>query len=137
MQLLNPFTADKTAQIESLCADITQRIGRKVTPEYGETEDGEYHDVALCVDSLPTGAWGTPGPLTTILTGPLDLGGGFTVMRADGSALADRAEFGDALKAARFAGVREYRAMCDGALQPVVRTPRAYREGSAIAQSRG
>ncbi|VTU29922.1 hypothetical protein [Variovorax sp. PBL-E5] len=116
MQVPHPFNDRQTAKLEALCADMTQRIGRKVTPEYGETDDGDYRDVALCIDSLPAGAWGKPGPLVTLLAGPHVARDGFTVMGADGVAVVDNIAFEEALKAARFAGVREYRAMCEGAL---------------------
>jgi hypothetical protein len=107
------FTPVQQAAIEALRRDLTQRTQRTVTAEYGSTDCGQ-HWAALCVDSLPEGSWGVPGPLVSVLVGT-GISGAAT-MGADGSALADGVDFNEAVKTARLAGVREYRAMRKGAM---------------------
>jgi hypothetical protein len=99
---------DTRATIDALCKELTRRVRRTVTAEYGQTECAQYHDAALCVESLPEGSWGTPGPLVSILAGP-GVPGGFAVLAADGSPVIEGVPLDQAVQAARLAGVREYR----------------------------
>ncbi|MDQ0591355.1 hypothetical protein [Variovorax paradoxus] len=110
-QMHNPadFTADQRNRIEALRRDLVQRTHRTITTEYGATDCGQLW-AALCVESLPEGAPGTPGPLVSILVGS-GIPVGAAVMGADGSSVEPSAEFAEAIKAARFAGMREWRAM--------------------------
>jgi hypothetical protein len=103
------FTAEQRNHIEALRRDLMQRTQRTVTTEYGATECGQQW-AALCVETLPLGAPGTPGPLVSILVGP-GVPQGAAVMGADGSAVEPSADFHEAIKAARFAGMRTWRAM--------------------------
>ncbi len=113
MQLQTSFDDIQRASIETLRKDLTRRIQRTVTAEFGATDDGLVFDVALCVESLPFGSWGTPGPLVSFVKAQGREGLG--LMAPDGSVLADGLCTIDAVKAARFAAVREYRAMTKGA----------------------
>jgi hypothetical protein len=117
MQLQYAFTTAHRAAIEALRCDLTRRVQRTVTAEYGETEDGTFHDVALCVESLPAGAWGEPGVLVSILTGAGIGGDGFVVLAAAGDPLADGVDLAHAVQSARFTAVRQYREMAKGALK--------------------
>lgn len=107
------FTDAQRSAIEALRMDLTRRTQRTVMTEYGSTDCGQ-HWAALTVDSLPAGAWGVPGPLVSLLVGTGISGA--AAMAADGSPLADDVDFAEAVKAARFAGVREYRAMRKGTM---------------------
>jgi len=111
------FTDTHHAAIDVLCRDITRRVQRTVVADYGHTDDEGTHDVALCVDSLPAGAWGTPGVLVSILTFPDVARSGYSVLAADGSLLADGVEFMEALGTAKLAAVRQYRKLSVGALK--------------------
>lgn len=111
MQMNNAadFTADQRSHIEALRRDLVQRTRCAITTEYGASDEGQQW-AALCVESLPVGAWGRSGPLVSILVGPgipMDA----AVMGADGSSVEPGAEFAEAIKAARFAGMRTWRAM--------------------------
>ena len=110
MQLQSSFNDRQRADIESLRKELARRIQRTVTADYGQTECGLYHDAALCVESLPAGSWGHPGPLVSILAGP-GVTGGFTVLAADGSPVVEGVALGHAVQAARFEAVRRYRGM--------------------------
>ena len=107
------FTPAARVAIDDLCKDLTRRIQRAVRVNYGQTDCGLYYDAALCVASLPEGAWGQPGPLFSILAGPA-LPDSYVVMGADAAPLTERVGLAQAVKAARFAGVRRYRKMVEG-----------------------
>ena len=104
------FTDAHRATIADLCKELTRRVQRTVTADYGQTECGQYHDAALCVESLPAGSWGHPGPLVSILAGP-GIPEGFVVLAADGSPVVEGVALGHAVQAARFEAVRRYRGM--------------------------
>lgn len=116
MQPQTTFTASHRAAIAALCCDLTRRLQHPVTVEYGATDDDRFHDAALCVEELPVGSWGSPGPLVSILAGP-GIGAGLAVMAADGSSLADGVDLGHAVQAARAAALQQFRSVTDGALQ--------------------
>jgi hypothetical protein len=99
--------------IDDLCKDLSRRIERTVRADYGMTDCGSYHDAALCVQSLPDASWGQPGPLVSIVAGP-GSPGGFVVLAADGSPLAEGVDLGQAVRTARMAGVRRYRQVVKG-----------------------
>ena len=103
-----PFAPAARAVIADLCKELTRRVQCTVTADYGQTECGQYHDAALCVESLPAGSWGHPGPLVSILAGP-GVPGGFAVLAADGSPVVEGATLGRAVKAATTEAVRGYR----------------------------
>jgi hypothetical protein len=109
MNNIADFTSDQRNRIEALRLDLVQRTHRTITTEYGATDAGQLW-AALCVESLPAGAPGTPGPLVSILVGP-GIPIEAAVMAADGSSVEPGAEFAEAIKAARFAGMRTWRAM--------------------------
>lgn len=117
MEQQSIFTNTHHATIGALCRDLTRRVQRTVVADYGHTDDGGEHDVALRVDSLPAGAWGSPGVLVSILAGPNVTRYGYSVLAADGSLLADGVEFTEALTTAKFAAVRQYRQLSGGALR--------------------
>ncbi|OUM02851.1 hypothetical protein A8M77_09660 [Variovorax sp. JS1663] len=108
------FTPSDRAAIDALRMDLARRTHSAIVAEYGSTEDGQFHDAALSIQSLPSGSWGRPGPLVTILAGPGIGGAGFAVMGADGSALAEGVDLTEALSGARSEGVRRYRKMSQG-----------------------
>ncbi len=112
MQMNNTadFTADQRSHIEALRRDLVQRTHCTITTEYGASDDGQQW-AALCVESLPEGAWGRPGPLVSILVGPGIPMDAAAVMGSDGSSVEPGAEFAEAIKAAKFAGMRTWRAM--------------------------
>ena len=99
------FTSDTQATIAALCSDLTQRIKRKVTADYGATDCGRLHDVALSLadDSLPY-------PLASILAGP-GIPDGFAVLGSFDDTAAEGMSLADAVNTARFEAVRNYRAM--------------------------
>mgnify|MGYP003580991434 CR=1 FL=1 len=66
--MLTAFTNAQQTQIEALRADLTRRIQRTVTVEYGEDDHGGLW-AALNVETLPSGTWGRPGTLVSILAG--------------------------------------------------------------------
>jgi hypothetical protein len=117
MQLQSAFTAHRAA-IEALRKELTRRVQRTVTIDYGATDDGREHDATFVVEELPEGALGRPGPLVSILTGPGIKGDGFVVMGSDGATLAEGVSLDRAVQSARFAAVREYRTQAEGALAP-------------------
>ena len=86
--LATAFTPFHRAAIDNLRKELIRRTHRSIVAEFGATEDGQFHDVAMCVEELPIGARGRPGPLVSILTG---IGGdGFAVMQHAGSACGKR-----------------------------------------------
>lgn len=91
------FIPAHRAAIESVCLQLSGQYGLTFIAEYGQTECGQFHDAALCVDE--DGACGSP--LVSLITGPGIAGDGFAVMGADGSSLADRATFTKALRVAQ------------------------------------
>ena len=107
------FTTTQRAGIEVLCHDLGQRINQAVTAEYG-TDEGQ-HWAALCVESLPLGSFGQPGPLVSILAGA-GVAGDAAVMGCDGSAVGTARDFADAIETARDAGILAYGAMAVGAM---------------------
>jgi hypothetical protein len=110
MQSQTTITPAARALIADLCKELTRRVQRTVTVDYGQTECGQYHDAALCVESLPAGSWGHPGSLVSILARP-EIPGGFAVLAADGSPVVEGVALGQAVQAARFEAVRRYREM--------------------------
>lgn len=108
------FTDTQRAAIEALREALSASTAARVVVEYDST-DCDQHWAALCVEELPAGSWGDPGPLVSVLTGN-GVPGGVAVISAAGVRLFEGGEFGEAIKAARFAGVREYRAMRKGTL---------------------
>jgi hypothetical protein len=104
------FTPAARVVIDDLCKDLTRRIQRTVKADYGQTDCGQVHDVALCVESLPEVAQRHPGPLVSILAGP-GVAGDFVVLGADGAPVAEGIGLGHAVTAARLSGVRSYRKM--------------------------
>ncbi|WP_208511949.1 hypothetical protein [Variovorax paradoxus] len=107
------FSTTHQRQIESLRATIARRIQRAVTLEYG-TDDQGGSWAALNVETLPYGSYGHPGMLVSILAGS-GVEGEAAVMSADSGTIANGVSMSEAVKAATFAGVREYRAMSRGA----------------------
>jgi hypothetical protein len=105
-----PFTPAARVVIADLCKELTRRVQRTVTADYGQTECGRYHDAALCVESLPADSWGHPGPLASILAGP-GIPAGFVVLGADGTPVVEGVALGYAVKAARRSAMRRYRGM--------------------------
>lgn len=83
-----------------------------MTAEYGMDEG--QHWAALCVETLPKGAWASPGPLVSIVLGA-GASGHVGLMSADGAAVSGGLSCDDALKSARLIGIREYQAMRVGA----------------------
>jgi hypothetical protein len=127
MTAIQSFTASQVASIEALCCDLSACTGHLVTSEYGSTDCGQ-HWAALCVEELPAGSWGFPGPLVSIVTGsgvPAVLGvlgrseapRGFGVLGASGVALADGVTFEEAMQTAQTGAVLEWSGMTEGALQ--------------------
>lgn len=110
---MNSFTLNEQAAIEGLRLDLTQRTHATLVTEYGQTDCGQSW-AALCVDGFPKGIEGPTGPLVSILVGSGVLGTA-ALMAADGSSMAADLQFPDALKFARIAGIREFRAMRKGA----------------------
>lgn len=104
------FTPAARVAIADLCKELTRRVQCAVTAEYGHTECGQFYDAALCVESLPAGSWGRPGPLVSILAGP-GVRGGFAVLAADGSPVIEGVALEHAVQAARFEAVRSWAAM--------------------------
>lgn len=109
-----PFTPAARVVIDDLCKDLARRTQRIVTADYGQTDCGEFHDAALCIESLPADAEGHPGPLVSVLAGP-SIPGGFVVLGADGAPVAEGVALGHAARAARLAAMRSYRRMVRGA----------------------
>jgi hypothetical protein len=107
--MLTAFTNAQQTQIEALRADLTRRIQRTVTVEYGEDDHGGLW-AALNVETLPSGTWGRPGTLVSILAGA-GVNGEATVVAADFSTVTSGVSMLEATKAATFAGVRAYRAL--------------------------
>jgi acyl-coenzyme A synthetase/AMP-(fatty) acid ligase len=105
MQATTAFSPAARAFIADLCNDLTKRLKCPVSADYGQTECGEVHDVALCVESLPAGSWGRPGPLASILTGP-GIPGGFVVLDAQGVPTVDGVQLEAAVQAAKSQAVR-------------------------------
>ena len=73
-----------------------------MTADYG-TDEGQ-HWAALCVESLPLGSLGHPGPLVSILAGA-GVAGNAAVMGADGAAIGTAGGFAEAIETARDAGM--------------------------------
>ncbi|MET3461429.1 hypothetical protein [Variovorax atrisoli] len=113
MTTIASFTAVQRDRIELLRRELTDRTHARVVVDYDTTDNGQHY-AALCVEELPAGAFGRPGPLVSILTGKGVMG--FAAMTAYGAPIAHGVDFEEAVKAARFAGVREYRAMRKGTL---------------------
>lgn len=107
------FTPTQQSQIEALRAALARRIQRAVTLEYGDDEHGGLW-AALNVETLPQGSQGRPGVIVSILAGP-GVTGEAAVMAADSSTVVNGVSMQEAMKAATFAGVREYRARSRGA----------------------
>ncbi|MEJ8859836.1 hypothetical protein WKW79_35160 [Variovorax robiniae] len=117
MHTQTAFTSPQHAAIAALRRELAKRVKRTVSVDFGTTDDGKLSDVAFVVDELPEGAFGRPGPLVSILTGPSNKGEGFVVMGADGAALAEGVSLARAVQSARVAAVRKYREMARGALK--------------------
>ncbi len=100
-------TADHLA-IEELRRDLTRRIQRRVTLDFGTTDCGTFHDAAFCVDSLSDGS-SAVHPLLTIIVSPSEAAGTFTALNADHRTLIERGSLADVLQAGRLAAVRAYR----------------------------
>lgn len=99
------FAQDTQATIAALCRDLTQRIQLKVTAEYGTTDCGQFHDVALLLED-----GSLPYPLATII-GSLGTPGGFVVLGGFDDVAAEGLPLTDAVNTARLEAVRNYRAM--------------------------
>lgn len=104
------FTPAVRVVIDDLCRELTRRTRRAVTADYGQTDCGQFHDAALCIEGLPTDAAGHPGPLVSFLAGP-GVPAGFDILSADGAPVVEGVALGYALKAARLAAMRRYRGM--------------------------
>lgn len=115
MQAPTTFAATHRASIEALRDNLSSRLQCDLDADYGDADCGLL-DAALCVNSLPWGSFGAPGPLVSILAGN-GAGDGYAVMGADGSSLAHGVTFARALQCAKFAAVREWREKTKGALQ--------------------
>jgi hypothetical protein len=100
------FTASQRNSIEALRGELSASTHHAVTTEYGSTDCGQ-HWAALCVEELPVGSWGTPGPLVTIVTGARVKGGlgCFGVLGFDGIPIAEGVELNEATRAAEAAGL--------------------------------
>lgn len=109
MSAPNAFTATQRTQIEALRRDLVQRTHRPMATEYGDTDDGQ-HWVSFEVETLPDDAPGDPGVVVSILIGA-GIPGDAAVMARDSSSVSHGVEFPEAIKAARFAAMRAYRAM--------------------------
>lgn len=112
MQATTAFSPAAQAFIADMCNDLTKHLKCPVSADYGLTECGEVHDVALCIESLPAGSWGRPGPLASILTGP-GIPGGFVVLDARGVPTVDGVTLEVAVQAAKSGAVRGFRALCE------------------------
>lgn len=108
MQATTAFSPAAQAFIANLCKDLTERLKSTVNADYGQTECGEVHDVALCVESLPAGSWGHPGPLASILTGP-GIPGGFVILDAQGIPTVEGVPLEVAVQAVKSEVVRGFR----------------------------
>ena len=93
------FTTAQQDGINALRLDLTRRVRRSVTAEYGSTDCGQQW-AALVVIDLPTKSFGRPGPLVSLLTGT-GIGGEAAVMGADGGTVLSGVSFPEALQAAR------------------------------------
>lgn len=114
--MLNAFTPAQQSQIETLRAAIARRIQRTVTLDCGEDDHGGLW-AALGVETLPYGSAGPLGTLVSVLAGA-GIPGEAVVVSADGrTVFADGVDMREAVKAATFAGVREYRARTRGAFR--------------------
>jgi hypothetical protein len=112
MQATTAFSPAAQAFIADLCKDLTQRLKHPISADYGQTECGEVHDVALCVESLPAGSWGRPGTLASVLTGP-GIPGGFVVLDAQGVPMVEGVPLEVAMQAAKAGAVRGFHAICE------------------------
>jgi hypothetical protein len=112
MQAASAFSPAAQAFIADLCKDLTQRLKRPVSADYGQTECGEVHDVALCLESLPAGSWGHPGPLASILAGP-GIPGGFVVLDAQGIPTVEGVPLEAAVQAAKSQAVLCFQMLCE------------------------
>ena len=108
MQAATAFSPAVRAVLDNLCEDLSRRTRRTVTADYGQTECGQFHDAALCIESLPAGSWGQPGPLVSVLAGP-GVPGGFVVLGADGIPKVEGVGLEVAVQAAKSEAVRAYR----------------------------
>jgi len=113
MTITSTFTTTQRADIEALRNDLSQCINQAVTADYG-TDEGQ-HCAVLCVESLPLGSSGYPGPLVSILAGA-GVAGDAAVVGSDGSAVGTAGDFADAIETARDAGMLAYGAMAVGAM---------------------
>ena len=107
MQAHTPSIFALSAQkaVSELCRDLTKRIQRKVTAEYGATDCEQFHDVALCVAD-----GGLPYPLATIISGP-GTPDGCVVLGSTGAPVVEGVRLAKAVQTARFEAVRNFRAM--------------------------
>lgn len=108
------FSESQQAAIAQLCEELTQLLQCTVQAEYGQTDCGQLHDVALCVQSVPAGSWGTPGLLGTLVTS-LNSQGTFAALDAQGAAITEGAPFTEAIQAIRLEASHEYKSMRTGA----------------------
>lgn len=118
MTAIHSFSATQQAAIEALRATMSTRINADVVTDYGMTDEGQAW-AALGVDSLPLGSFGKPGTLVSVLVGH-GVPGVAVIMGADGSTLVEVKTHGAALmalKVALAAGVQEYMALTEGAMQ--------------------
>lgn len=56
------FTPAVRCVIDHLCSDLSSRIHRNVTADYGQTDCGQFHDAALCIEGTPEKFSGVAGP---------------------------------------------------------------------------
>ena len=98
MQQQSIFTSTHRVGLESLCAKLSERIGREVAIDYGTTDDNHFHDATFLLQD------GACDPLVTIIAVEGMNGPGFAVMAVDGSSVAHDVTFSVALRSAQKAG---------------------------------
>lgn len=103
------FTDDQANLIEALRQRLANRIGRPVILEQDSTDCGQ-HWAALCVQSLPSGSWGQPGPLVTFITGS-GVTGDPEVIDSTGAPLDTQDGFAATVEVARVAALKAWRGM--------------------------
>lgn len=117
MTTASMFSDDQQETLAALCRELTARMGVPVHIAYGSDDSDQFHDAALCVAELPPGAYGHPGVLASIVTGPGVGRDGFAAMAANGDFFLDGVGFSRAAKAAGRAGERECKRLMRGALK--------------------
>ena len=101
------FTDSQADQIEALRERLANRIGRPVFLEQDSTDCGQ-HWAALCVESLPSGSWGQPGPLVTFVTGT-GIATGLAILDFNGTAMDGQVDAPKLMEAARSIALRAWR----------------------------